>query len=309
MDGPSLEEIYGVFGVTETLYISKDSVDFSAGQTVYFTAAMTKTSDWKITITGQTSGAIKIITGTSKAIEINDALWDGSTTLFPIFKAEMCDVELTFDGEVDTLTGTIKILAPKINSGYLITDFESGFDPGWSSFIQSGANMDFQIHTDATAPQGGSYFNMAGEVNWDWLIGLVNFKASADGYVTYPLGTNPNNVYFNAMIYGEPGLPNSLIIFQFQEDENGDGTYNATSDDEYAIEIPIDWEGWKLVTLKYNDIITMSGGNPVTPNGNNQHNADKIKQINMLHLANPTSGFAKSKIDYIIFTDNSPLKP
>ena len=36
---------------------------------------------------------------------------------------------------------------------------------------------------------------------------------------------------------------------------------------------------------------------------------NKIKTINMLHLANPNSGFAKSKLDYIIFTENGPLVP
>jgi hypothetical protein len=29
----------------------------------------------------------------------------------------------------------------------------------------------------------------------------------------------------------------------------------------------------------------------------------------MLHLANPASGFASSKLDYIIFTENGPLAP
>lgn len=302
LDGPSLEEMYGVFGVTETLFISRDSVDFAAGETVYFTAAMTKTSDWKFTITGLSSGAKKIITGTSKTISASDAIWDGSTTEFPIFRAEMCKVELTFEGESDTLTGFVKVLQPKVNTGYLLTDFESGFDPGWGYYIQSGADMDFQIHTDATSPEGGSYYNMAGTVNWDWLIGLIEFKATADGLVTYPLNTNPQNVYFNAMVYGEPGLTNSIILFQFQEDENADGSFNTAVDDQYSVEIPINWVGWKLVSLNYNDIVTAT-------NGNQTHNPDKIKQVNVLLLANPASGYAKSKLDYVIFTENSPLKP
>ena len=41
----------------------------------------------------------------------------------------------------------------------------------------------------------------------------------------------------------------------------------------------------------------------------NQTCSNKIKTINMLHLANPNSGFAKSKLDYIIFTENGPLVP
>jgi hypothetical protein len=111
------------------------------------------------------------------------------------------------------------------------------------------------------------------------------------------------------MVYGEPGLINSIVLFQFQEDENGDGTFTATSDDQYDVEIKVDWTGWKLISIKYSDLATLVNGAPSTPNGNQQHNPDKIKQINMLHLANPSSGFAKAKLDYIIFTENGPLNP
>lgn len=308
-DGPSLEEQNSGFSITSPLVISKSSVNFSAGETVYFTAGMSKTSDWKITITGQSSGAVKVIEGTSKTILASDATWEGSTTQLPIFKNEVCKVQLTFAGESDTLSGTVTVTGIKANSGYVIADFETGLNTGWGFFAQSGANMDFQIRTDAAAPQGGSYLNLAGKVDWDWLIGLVNFKASADGHVTFPLTSNPNNSYFNAMIYGDPTLKNSIVLFQFQEDENGDGTFTPASDDEYDVEIKVTWTGWKLISLKYSDIVTLVNGAAATPAGNKQHNPDKISQINMLHLANPSSGIAKSKVDYIIFTENAPLKP
>jgi hypothetical protein len=309
IDGPSLEELNGGFSILEPFYVSRDSVDFSAGESVYFTCGLSKTSNWKIKITGQTSGAVKEITGTSKTIALNDAIWNGSTSQLPMFRNEICAIQLTFVGESDTLVDQVKITGVKTNSGYVITDFENGLNSGWGTFIQSGANMDFQIKTDNFAPQGDDYLNMAGTVNWDWLIGLINFKASADGFVTYPLNPNGNNVYFNAMVYGEPGLINSIVLFQFQEDENGDGTFTATSDDQYDVEIKVDWVGWKLVSIKYSDLATLVNGAPSTPNGNQQHNPNKIKQINMLHLANPSSGYAKAKLDYIIFTENGPLNP
>jgi hypothetical protein len=270
---------------------------------------MSKTSNWKIKITGQTSGAVKEITGTSKTIALNDAIWNGSTSQLPMFRNEICAIQLTFVGESDTIVDQVKITGVKSNSGYVIADFENGLNSGWTSFIQQGANMDFQIKTDNFAPQGDDYLNMAGTVNWDWLIGLINFKASADGFVTFPLNPNGNNLYFNAMVYGEPGLLNSIVLFQFQEDENGDGTFTASSDDQYDVEIKVDWVGWKLISIKYSDLVTLVNGAPSSPNGNQQHNPDKIKQINMLHLANPLSGPAKTKLDYIIFTENGPLNP
>jgi hypothetical protein len=308
-DGPSLEELNGGFSILDPFYVSRDSVDFSSGETVYFTCGMSKTSNWKIKITGQTSGAVKEITGTSKTIALNDAIWSGSTSQLPMFRNEICAIQLTFIGESDTIVDQVKITGVKSNSGYVIADFENGLNSGWTSFIQQGANMDFQIKTDNFAPQGDDYLNMAGTVNWDWLIGLINFKASADGFVTFPLNPNGNNLYFNAMVYGEPGLLNSIVLFQFQEDENGDGTFTASSDDQYDVEIKVDWVGWKLISIKYSDLVTLVNGAPSSPNGNQQHNPDKIKQINMLHLANPLSGPAKTKLDYIIFTENGPLNP
>ena len=97
--------------------------------------------------------------------------------------------------------------------------------------------------------------------------------------------------------------------FQFEEDENGDGLFTAASEDRYAKEIKVDWVGWKLISVKYSDLVSLVDGAQVTPNGNGNHDSNKIKTINMLHLANPNSGFAKSKLDYIIFTENGPLVP
>jgi hypothetical protein len=295
-DGPSLTDLNGAFVIINGLQASQDSVDFAAGESVHFTADLSKTSAWKITITGQTSGAVKEMTGISSSIGLSQSLWTGNTTNLPIFKAEICKVDLTFTNEPDTLTVYVKVLTPKINTGFLISDFESGFNGGWTSFVQAGANMD-------------SYYNMAGTVDWDWLIGLVNFNASAYGASTFPLSSNPNNVYFNVMMYGEPGLTNSLVLFQFEEDENGDGAFTSASEDMYSLQVTVDWVGWKMVSIKYSDIPCLVNGSPAAPNGEGTHQSNKIRAINMLHLANPNSGFAKAKLDYMIFTENAPLNP
>jgi hypothetical protein len=308
-DGPGLNDVYGAFSVITPLTTNVDSVDFSLGETVIFNAELSKITDWTISITGQSSGAVKRIEGTSSTIDASVATWAGNTTDLPIFKEELCDVKVSFSGESDTLETTIKIIHAKLNPGFLVADFESGLNPGWTSFIQSGADMDFQIKTDAFAPQGNSYYNMAGTVDWDYLIGYLYFPASAYGAPQYPLSTNPDNVYFNLMIYGEPGLVNTILLFQFQEDEDANGGFSNSSEDMYSLQIPVNWAGWKMVSVKYSDIPCLVNGSPSSPNGNGQHNPDKIQQINMLDLANPVTGNAKTKVDYIIFTENAPLNP
>ena len=77
----------------------------------------------------------------------------------------------------------------------------------------------------------------------------------------------------------------------------------------YSLQVNVDWVGWKLVSIKYSDIPCLVNGSPSAPSGEGTHQSDKIRAINMLHLANPTSGYAKAKLDYMIFTENAPLNP
>lgn len=305
-DGPSLEEIYSDFKVLENFKASKDSVSFGLNENVLFTASFNKIVNWTITIKGQTSGAIKLLNGQSRVI--NQA-WDGSTTIFPMFKEEPCAVTLTLENITDTFKLNLFTKSIKVNEGFLIADFEEGLKTGWKPFIQSGADMDFKVKNDSIAPQGGKYLNMAGTVNWDWLIGLVDFPASAYGSSkTFSLSPNANNVYFNFLVYGVPNTNPTKVLFQFKEDENADGNINANNDDQYDYELDVNWAGWKLITIKYADLTHLVNGAPASPNGNKQHNPDKLGTISLLHLANPSNGFASCKIDYLIFT-SSPLKP
>ena len=151
---------------------------------------------------------------------------------------------------------------------------------------------------------------MGGTVNWDWLIGLVDFNANAyNNNVTFPLSTNPENEYFNVLIYGDPDPKTNMTkaLFQFKEDENSDGTFDATKEDEYDYIIDVNWVGWRLVSVKYSSLVNLVDGNPVSPKGNKLHNPDKIGKISFLQLADPNLGFARCKIDLISFTQNKAL--
>ena len=44
-------------------------------------------------------------------------------------------------------------------------------------------------------------------------------------------------------------------------------------------------------------------------NGNKTLNPDKILQMSVLFLADPTSGYSQAYLDYVIFTENGPLNP
>ena len=308
-DGNNIQEMYSDFMVLGAFKVDRDSVDFANGEKAIFSAQFNKPVSWKISIKGQTSKAEKIITGQTKSIDITNASWNGSTTVFPMFKVENCIAQLTIDGVADTFQVQTKVKSVKVNQGLIIADFENGFNSSLTKFVQTGANMDFNIKNDTLCPQGAKYLRMAGTVNWDYLIGLIDYPASAYGTTkTLNLSTNPNDVYFNCLIYGESAANPSIVLFQFKEDENADGIISANSDDEYDYQINVNWTGWKLISIKYADIVTLVNGQPSTPKGNSQHNPDKIGKISMLHLADPSLGFAACKIDYIMFT-SAPLEP
>jgi hypothetical protein len=111
------------------------------------------------------------------------------------------------------------------------------------------------------------------------------------------------------LIYGVPNTNPSIVLFQFQEDENADGTFNANNEDQYDLQINVNWSGWKLVSAKYSELTTLVNGAPATPKGNGLQNPDKLSKISMLHLADPNNGFASTKIDLIVFTSNAPIEP
>ncbi len=305
-DGPNLYDVYGDFEVYTPLEGSQINVDFESGETVYFTCELSKVVNWQLKITGSNSGAEKIITGTSRTLDEEVALWDGSTTNLPIFRVENCNVELSFlTEETDTiLTTSVFVTTPKLNDGFVITDFEEGWNPNWSTFVQSGTSMDFGIKLDGTAPQLARYYNMAGAVDWDWLTGMIDFNATAFGETTMPLSNNGDNLYFNAFVYGDPMYPNSRILFRFDEDENVDGTFEITTEDSFGYELIIDWSGWRHISVKYSDILSANNSS-----GGGLHNPNKLNRVSVLHLADPNSGYAHSAIDYLIFTENEPLRP
>jgi len=310
IDGPSVSEIFSSFTILENFKASRDSVNFKNLESVYFTATFNKIVSWQITIVGKTSKAVKVIKGDGKVIAVNNSTWNGTTTTLPLFAKEMCTATLSIKDVTPVYEVNVNVTEPKVLTGFMIADFEAGLNPGWTKFAQTSANMDFKVKTDSLAPQGKNYFNMAGTVNWDYLIGLIDFPATAYGAsVTYPLSTNPNDVYFNCLIYGVPNTNQSIILFQFREDENSDGTLNANNEDQYDFEVKVDWVGWKLVSIRYADLVSLSNGAPTTPKGNALRNPDKLGKISMLHLANPNDGFASSKIDLIMFTNTKPLEP
>ena len=188
----------------------------------------------------------------------------------------------------------------------MITDFEGGFNPNFTGFFQSGCTKALTI---GGSGQGSKHLQQFGTCSWDWLIGYVDYGSSF-WFNQNTLVNDPSQVFFNIMINGDStisqvaGVPNSLFKLEFYEDENGDGYYDANSEDRYDYEFDVDWKGWRMVSICYNDAekLVLAG-----TNGNGVRNPSKISNVRTLLLANPVSGFAKADVDFLIWSIGAPI--
>lgn len=308
----TLTDIYADFEIKESLDVNRTSIDFEQGENTHFTAEFSKPVIWELSITGNKSGAQKTITGFSKELNAETAVWDGSTTIFPMFKSgEDCSVELNVPAEDTTLvlSESITVKKAKVDKGVVITDFETGNDyrDGWDWFFQSGVSF-FNLKSTKRAAQGSYYYKMFGECSWDWLIGMINIPATAFENNTFGLNGDANNLYFNVLLNVRE--PNARLLIRFKEDENNDGVFDIETEDEYSITIMDTEEGWQQISVKYSDLVVVDeNGNTITPNGNGIHNPDLLNIIDVLLLADPETGYSRVDMDYMIFTENEPLKP
>lgn len=306
-EGPNLEDLYGEFKILQPFQVSSGTVDFSTGESVHFTCKFNKPSDWTLTITGPNK-AKKILTGKSNTLDLNNAVWNGTTTHFPTFSTGLCDAELFVKADSSYHKLKVQVNGKKKPGGQVVADFETGIQSGWKVFAQTGANMSFLIRDTGIIPEGGKYYDMGGAVNWDWLIGMIDFPASAYGTGGFKLGGNPDDLYFNVVINRPANLTNGIVLFQFREDENSDGLFNTNNEDMYSIELNNLKPGWQIYSIKYSELVCLVNGSPSTPKGNGRFDADKLFQISCLFLANPSSGYSKVGMDYIVFTQGKPLE-
>lgn len=308
-EGPSIEDLFGEFSVLQEFAIDNKTIDLAAGESTFFTAQFSKTVDWQIVIEGQQTGGIKVIEGTSNFIDASNSIWNGTTTQIPMFSSEMCDVELIISNENTSFADELEVQNNIQHEGYVVADFEDGVNPNWTGFVQAGGDMSFFITDDRPAGQGNSYYDMGGLVDWDYLIGLIDFPADAYGAETFDLNPNGEQLYFNVFLYNDPLIMNEIVLFQFREDDNGDGNFTESNEDLYAFELTDLEPGWQHISVKYSDLANLVNGQPSQPNGNGVHNPDKLHKISVLMLADPATGYSQVLMDYLIFTENAPLQP
>lgn len=306
-DGPNLIDRFGEFELLETLTLSRETVDFSAGENVVFFAKFNKRVNFMVVITGQESGAVRTISGFDDELDGENARWTGGTTSLPFFREELCSVKLVIPEapELD-INAQVQITGTKTYAGSLITDFET--DPLDNILF---GNFEFELtnntgrRNDGKAAQGDWYYYFEGRDNVvpNFFVGLIVIKPSIVGQTYFPVPTTvPEDLYFNAFLQADGGL-HGIAVIQFMFDSNDSGAFEDGQDAGFQIagDYPLNWVGWRHIH------------HPMSALGMTQAQLSKIVAIRLLLISNLNSQpnpplQVDYGADFLIFTQGGPLE-
>ncbi len=305
--GPNLQDLQGPVVITQALAVDNATPDFSTGEKVNITAAFDSDKSWIITITGQTTGAVKTYTGSGSEIDI---LWDGSADIFPSFGSETCDIDLTFQFQTNTYNVTVNTTIGTLLSRHPYAFLLSDLTATTGTWTTDWPNYTAGTAAGIPAIEGADYLYVT-QTPWQGnpVTPYVNFiqipagqtQSVSSGYYTVP--AQANEVFFNILVYNTAGTvdnPNGYGYFTIQFQEEG----TAVSPE---IEIRPNWTGWKLLSFNYLGDI----------GGTKPHRIEQI-QFTLLSSASQdelnaflTGGGVpvSMAVDYPIFTYGGPLQP
>ena len=277
------------------------------GETVIFTSRFSKQVNWEVHIVGQNSGAEKILTGFSNVIDAdNGGVWDGSTTNLPMIKQEPYMAYVMVDAVdtlfADTLGNMINVNGLRPVDAHIVSDFEGGLNPGFTVFVQSGANMRFDTVNDLKGAEGQTFYEMSGTVDFIFDLGNIMMPKSSWTDTNFTLSENDQNVFFNFFARKDVGIQNEILVWQFMEDENDDGVYDPNTEDLYEYVHTGLATDWEQISIMYSEIVND------TPAGNGIKEPHKLFQIRLIPVSGQQEAFA-AYVDLISFTENAPLQP
>ena len=233
------------------------------------------------------------------------------------FLKELCAVELTFLNEVDTLRDTINILETKSYDGIVVADFESGIPPEAIVFHQFSMNMTFDLANDEPL-EGNTYFKMGGRMGWnEWFLGSLDIPLDLSS-----VNSPANDFYINlgilSGINGEIATDQfiNILVSESSYPFNDDLSNNASDVFQDTMEVykyqirPVDWFGWKMISISYDQFEVKSSG------GNNLKEPKNITAIKIQCQSCPGANAnctenmgidVRTDVDFLILTQGSDL--
>lgn len=291
---------------------------------ICFKAELSDSVTWIFTIRDLVTGAKKTIVGTSRQV---NAVWNGDSDNISFFSKKVGDdknleIELSFIGIDKTITRLVIFQEPKLfPETILVADFEengqaivrgsAGDLDGWFDFFDTegedetiskgiGPNQIIVVQpSKASDPvesiQGQGYYHLRGDDN---SVKPSPFFIGGMGH--------------DAVVYGLPSISTNEVFINFYANSNGNKTTKLVVElagfggDLFTKEIAVNWEGWKLVSVRLSDFaLTISGtigtGEILTPL------LESMKFA--IHSGGGVAGgIAEINIDYVTFTIGKPFR-
>jgi hypothetical protein len=303
----------------------------------YFAVKFSESVSWTITLNGPV--ATKKIMGVSSFIDSTNSVWKGeSDGIFQFSDGDLVIATLNFAGTDLALKDTFLLTKPKYSSAFLAKPFRTSdtlnyiyvndFEGPYAAPITYNDNKDpiagpapTLVSTSANLrfPEGSKAMGMYGtDNNGDYFIG--GFKLPAQdtvnrlGYDKVLAKHAPSDIYVNMYVYGYPvsnekgvnTAATKLNIGVSEDDKKRNAAFEADSEDTFEQQISINWVGWKLISVRYSNMIRSSvaaeGGN-----GNAIQEPDKIFSINFSLISSPQGSTVGTIVDHVVLSFGKPL--
>ncbi len=164
-----------------------------------------------------------------------------------------------------------------------------------------------------------------------FFVGGIQHRASGMPATTFMLPatwTDPSQIYFNVYVYGHGPDSKATVNLEFHESDasnprntivggkkdcNTPNTVGAfghdpCSDDGWVYAIPIDFVGWRMISVKYSDF-SRSPSLPNGGSGNGVKEPGRLARIQMGVVSRPAFAVANAIFDYPVISYGAPFDP
>ena len=271
--GPDLEGIGNEPVPVGEFELSKESVDFKKGETIFFSQEFEKSTSWKLTLTGLSTGAVKTFENISVSLNSDNTLWDGVSDEKPAFKNEDVIATITFPKFPSTKaivdTFSISDIEQEKIVTVLFSDFTTAPLYGFAGGPPAGGGWGHEWplvtlgNTTYEKYDDGAYLYLEGVdkqfgkdagnpfIN---IVTIPSIHAATKTDSLLPLYPDPTRVFVNLAVYGT----NTDVEFNVEfVDESANGVTATWG-------IKPNWLGWKYISIRY-DKLVKTGAAPFDP--------------------------------------------
>ncbi len=317
-----------------TIRFTRSASNLADRDYIYITNTFSHEVTWFVTFKGQTTGATKTYTGTSKTLDKTNFTWDGRNEGRFFMDGETVEYTISFLGSSIKYSGLLTInsiggvgalnyneVKRTLPNGDIlrfraIDDFDdkgNKIQTSYSDAADGTGKAVFYISDKIQRSGYFSYYMKATDNNGNGYTGGASGEALTELNDQVKV-TDPSKLYFNAYIYGY-GRPNTSVFFQAFEndfadpDANSFPTRDVTKNDMYYTIIEINWTGWKLVSVPYTSF--KPANNPASGGGGNRiQEPHKLCGFGIELDSYPTPGMTvEAAIDDVYFSEYGPFQP